>query len=112
MVAKVIGGHLGLTPTLQNIAVENKIIAYNLPQGVISTMFRDIATKKPRTINRVGLGTFGDPRNGGGKINVATTNEKVELIEFDDEEFLTDKTLPVDIALLRATTADPSGNSP
>jgi propionate CoA-transferase len=110
LVKKVIGGHWGLAPKLGKLALDDKIEAYNFPQGVISHQFRAIAGGTPGVISKVGLKTFVDPRLEGGKVNKFTTKDLVKVIEINGEEWLHYQPFKIDVAFIRGTYADESGN--
>lgn len=110
MVKRVVGGHWNLAPKLGKLAVENKIEAYNFPQGTLTHWFRSVAGNKPGVITKVGLNTFCDPRVEGGKINQCTKDDLVEVIQLGGEEWLWYKPFPVDVAFIRGTSADMHGN--
>lgn len=110
LLKRAIGGHWGMVPQLAAMAMQGAMEAYNLPLGVMSRMYRDMAAGLPGNLSRVGLGTFVDPRQQGGKINSRTTEDLVEVVRIGGEEMLYYKAPRPNVAFIRATVADPDGN--
>ncbi|TDX63412.1 propionate CoA-transferase [Methylosinus sp. sav-2] len=110
LLRRVIAGNFGRMPKVAQAAAENKILGYNLPQGVISQLYRACAAGQPGLFSKVGLYTYVDPRFGGGRVNEVTTEEIVKHVVIDDEEWLFYTATKIDVAFIRGTSADPSGN--
>lgn len=110
LLKRVIAGNFGRMPKVAEAAQADKICGYNLPQGVISQLYRACAAGQPGLFSKVGLNTYVDPRKGGGRVNNITKEDIVKLLDFEGEEWLFYKATKIDVAFIRATSADPFGN--
>jgi propionate CoA-transferase len=110
LLRRVIAGNFGRMPKVAQAAQENKILGYNLPQGVISQLYRACAAGQPGLFSKVGLYTYVDPRFGGGRVNEVTTEDIVKHVVIEGEEWLFYTATKIDVAFIRGTSADPSGN--
>lgn len=110
LVRRFIGSHFILSPVQQQLILEEKVEAFALPAGTISLLFREIAAGRPGLVTHVGLDTFVDPRLGGGRLNDATQGALGHVIDLAGATWIHYPPLPVNVALLRASTADENGN--
>ena len=108
--ARTIGSNIGNEPRLGVMVRAGEIEAYSFPQGVLSALCREMAAGRPGLVTDVGLGTYVDPRQTGGRQNEATTEDLVQVVELAGREWLFFPTLPIDVAVIRASTADEDGN--
>ena len=81
-------GHWGQSPRISDLAEQNKIAAYNYPQGVLTQTLRASAAHQPGILSDIGIGT---------------------LVEIDNKEYLYYKAIAPNIAFIRATTCDSEG---
>lgn len=99
-----------LCPETARLVADNRVEAYMFPLGTIIHLLREISRGKSGLLTQVGLGSFVDPRSTGGKLNAMTTKDLIEVVQFAGEEHLFYKALPIDVAIIRGTTADEDGN--
>jgi len=110
LVRRNIGGHYGMSPKYAQLILDNKIEAYNWPQGVMSQWLREVAAGRAGLITHIGLQTFIDPRIEGGRLNARTTEDLIEVITLAGREWLFYRAFPLDVCFIRGTTADEKGN--
>lgn len=110
MVRKVIAAHFTWSPAMQQLIREEKVEAYCFPGGVIQHLLREIGAGRPGLFTHVGLETFVDPRQQGGRCNARSQEEVVELMTVGGREILHYKPFRVDVAIIRGTYADTRGN--
>lgn len=111
MIKRTVAGHFGQTgKELMGMIYADEVEAYNFPQGSLSHLTRHIAAHTPGLLTKVGLGTFVDPRQQGGKLNASAREDLVQLTEFAGEEWLYYPCPKIDVAIIRGTLADEKGN--
>ena len=98
------------SPRIWRMIDNNEIEAYNLPSGIIYHMHREAAAKRPGVLTKVGWDTVVDPTHRGGKMNSVTSEDIVTRVEFAGGEWLFYRSIPVDVAIIRGTSADTNGN--
>lgn len=110
LVKRIISGHPGHSHRMARFIKEGKVEAYLLPQGVMAQLWRATAAKRPGLITKVGLNTYVDPRIQGAKANENTVEAIIDVVELNGEEWLQYHNLPIDVAIIRGSTADINGN--
>ena len=113
LIDTIVAAHLGNSPRISEMAASNQAAAYLLPLGVVVSLFRAIAGKKPGVLTHVGLNTYADPRVSGCRVNQRARQAGrtvVELVELDGREQLFYPAFPLDFCLIRGTYADEDGN--
>ncbi len=110
LIKRMIGGHFARIPKLGAMIEQEIIEGYNIPQGILTHLYRESAAGRPRLISKVGLKTFIDPDYDGAKINKIAKEDIIEKVIIDGEEYLSYKVPKVDLAVIRGTSADEQGN--
>ena len=115
MLRRTIGSLYGQIPMVAQLALDEVTEAWTLPMGSVSRMLRAQSTHSPGHITNIGIGTYVDPDISGGAANESAKKspfhkDLVTKVSIGDHNFLMYKALPINVAIIRGTTADGQGN--
>ena len=102
LVTKVICSHLGQEPGTMKLVADGDADLIMLPLGTIVELETAAASGRKDIITEVGIGTFIDPD--------VDPNAMADKITVNGTEYLHYEAMPIDVALIRMTTADENGN--
>ena len=79
----------------------DEVEAYNIPSGILFHLHRELSAKRPGLLTHVGMDTYLDPCQHGGRMNGVTPDGVVRRVEFEGQTWLFFPVIPVDVAIIR-----------
>ncbi|OLM20388.1 MULTISPECIES: CoA-transferase [unclassified Pseudonocardia] len=110
LLRRVVCGTTVDAPGIGEAAARGELELFTVPQGSLSQLMRDSAARRPGLFTDVGVGTYVDPRLGGGRQGAPATDPPSEAVEIDGKPYIRYRPVAPDIALLRGSTVDELGN--
>lgn len=107
IIKRYIGGHLETIKVQLRLAQEGHIELHCMPQGVMATLFDGQSRKEYSLLTDVGIGSFLDPRIGGGSPVVPGVGESFVKLEGDKLRY---SLPPINVAMFVGSYADKEGN--
>ncbi|MBK5205352.1 MAG: propionate CoA-transferase [Polaromonas sp.] len=100
----------GKRPELMRLIRENRIEAYSWPIGASMHWLREVARRSPGYLTRIGLDTYADPLQTGGKFTALAKDDLIKRVQFEGKDYLFYPSWPLNVGFIRASTADKFGN--
>ena len=111
MLSRIFGASFLLQrhPNLIELIRNNGCEGYIASMGTMVQLMTAIGGAKPGVFTTAGLHTFLDPRDEGGCMNERSKEPPVRVERIDGKEYLFYPSFPIDVAIIRGTTADENG---
>lgn len=111
MTARVIGASFSRQrhPRLIAMIREGRCEGYTVSMGAMMQLLTAASARKPGVFTTAGIGTFLDPRVEAGRMNERSNHPPVRIEQLGGVEYLFYPTVPIDVAIIRGTTADENG---